>query len=145
MKTIPIATAPLAPVSRERKRQAPKGRRVDPAALARELARVVRTTGRIFVLTQNNTGYPLVRQARQMVADGTLGSIQVIRVSYVQDWLTTDVDAHGQISRAQAADLCALAPDQASRLLRRLAQRGELIRRGERRGSVYTRPIDSVG
>lgn len=50
------------------------------------------------------------------------------------------VDAHGQISRAQAADLCAIAPDQASRLLRRLAQRGELIRRGERRGSVYERP-----
>jgi formate dehydrogenase beta subunit len=34
VKTIPIATAPLAPVSRERKRQAPKGRRVDPVALA---------------------------------------------------------------------------------------------------------------
>jgi ATP-dependent DNA helicase RecG len=50
------------------------------------------------------------------------------------------VDAHGQISRAQAADLCALGPDQASRLLRRLAQRGELIRQGERRGSVYRRP-----
>lgn len=49
------------------------------------------------------------------------------------------VDAHGQISRAQAADLCAIAPDQASRLLRRLAQRGELVRRGERRGSVYMR------
>jgi ATP-dependent DNA helicase RecG len=48
------------------------------------------------------------------------------------------VDAHGQISRAQAADLCALG--QASRLLRRLAQRGELIRQGERRGSVYRRP-----
>jgi ATP-dependent DNA helicase RecG len=53
------------------------------------------------------------------------------------------VDAHGQISRAQAADLCALGPDQASRLLRRLAQRGELVRRGERRGSVYQRPPDS--
>ena len=50
------------------------------------------------------------------------------------------VDAHGQISRAQAADLCALGPDQATRLLRRLTQRGELIRRGERRGSVYERP-----
>jgi ATP-dependent DNA helicase RecG len=50
------------------------------------------------------------------------------------------VDAHGQISRAQAADLCSLAPDQASRLLRRLAQRGELDRQGERRGSVYKRP-----
>lgn len=55
------------------------------------------------------------------------------------------VDAHGQISRAQAADLCALGPDQASRLLRRLAQRGELMKQGERRGSVYKRPTDSAG
>ena len=50
------------------------------------------------------------------------------------------VDAHGQISRAQAADLCAIAPAQASRLLGRLVRRGELVLRGERRGTVYTRP-----
>jgi ATP-dependent DNA helicase RecG len=50
------------------------------------------------------------------------------------------VDAHGRISRTEAADLCALAPVQASRLLQRLVRRGELTRQGERRGSVYTRP-----
>lgn len=50
------------------------------------------------------------------------------------------VRAHGQITRTQAADLCALSSDQASRLLRRLTQEGKLERRGERRGAVYVRP-----
>jgi predicted dehydrogenase len=63
---------------------------------AKDLARIAKASGLVFVLTQNNTGYPLVRQARKMVADGTLGTVQVIRVSYVQDWLTTDLDAQGQ-------------------------------------------------
>jgi ATP-dependent DNA helicase RecG len=47
------------------------------------------------------------------------------------------VDAHGQITRMQAADLCSLSPDQASRLLRRLAKEGKLTRRGERKATVY--------
>ena len=45
-----------------------------------------------------------------------------------------------QIRRTQAADLCAIGPDQASRLLRRLARAGKLTRRGERRGAVYVKP-----
>ena len=71
---------------------------------AQDLARIAKASGKLFVLTQNNTGYPLVRQARQMVADGTLGTIQVIRVSYVQDWLTTDLDAQGQKQAAWRTD-----------------------------------------
>jgi ATP-dependent DNA helicase RecG len=50
------------------------------------------------------------------------------------------VDAHGQITRMQAADLCSLSPDQASRLLRRLAKEGKLTRRGERKATVYMKP-----
>jgi len=50
------------------------------------------------------------------------------------------VDAHGQISRAEATELCSLTPDQASRLLRRLAKEGKLELRGERRGSEYIKP-----
>jgi len=50
------------------------------------------------------------------------------------------VDAHGQITRTQAADLYAIGPDQASRLLRRLARTGKLTRHGERRGAVYVKP-----
>jgi predicted dehydrogenase len=61
-----------------------------------ELEKIARKSGLVFVLTQNNTGYPLVRQARQMVKDGVLGTVQVIRTSYVQDWLTTALDQTGQ-------------------------------------------------
>ncbi|GID25196.1 RNA-binding domain-containing protein [Paractinoplanes brasiliensis] len=50
------------------------------------------------------------------------------------------VEAHGQINRSQAADLCALTSEQASRLLRRLAREGRLEARGERRGTVYVKP-----
>ena len=50
------------------------------------------------------------------------------------------VDANGQITRTEAADLCSLTPDQASRLLRRLAKEGKLKLRGQRRGSEYVRP-----
>jgi ATP-dependent DNA helicase RecG len=51
------------------------------------------------------------------------------------------VDAHGHISRTEAADLCSLTPDQTSRLLRRLTKEGKLELRGERRGSEYIRPV----
>ena len=71
---------------------------------ARELVRVARASDAVFVLTQNNTGYPMVRQAREMVADGTLGALRVVRVSYVQDWLAEAVDADGQKQAAWRTD-----------------------------------------
>lgn len=45
---------------------------------------VVDETGLVFCLTHNYTGYPMVRQARAMVADGQLGTIQLVQVEYVQ-------------------------------------------------------------
>ncbi|MDQ1294232.1 MAG: ATP-dependent helicase RecG, partial [Actinomycetota bacterium] len=50
------------------------------------------------------------------------------------------VEAHGQIARTQAADLCSMTPAQASRLLRRLTSEDKLAKHGERRWSTYTRP-----
>lgn len=50
----------------------------------------------LFALTHNYTGYPMVRQAREMVAAGELGAIRVVQVEYPQDWLTHPVDASGQ-------------------------------------------------
>ncbi len=58
---------------------------------AEAIAKAVADTGTPFILTHNYTGYPLVRQARQMVADGDLGAIRVVQVEYAQDWLTEDV------------------------------------------------------
>ncbi len=55
---------------------------------ARDIAEAASKSGKLFVLTHNYTGYPLMRQARQMVVDGVLGDIRVVQVEYAQDWLT---------------------------------------------------------
>lgn len=57
-------------------------------AEARKLARAVAASDALFVLTHNYTGYPLVRQARAMVAAGDLGRLRVVQVEYPQDWMT---------------------------------------------------------
>ncbi|WP_425099541.1 Gfo/Idh/MocA family protein [Tropicibacter sp. S64] len=63
-----------------------------PLAATREqaeaIAEAVKDTGKLFILTHNYTGYPLIRQAREMVANGDLGEIRVVQVEYVQDWLS---------------------------------------------------------
>jgi len=41
-----------------------------------------------FFLTHNYTGYPMIRQARQMVAEGVLGEIRIVEANYLQDWLS---------------------------------------------------------
>ena len=46
-----------------------------------------------FFLTHNYTGYPLIRQAREMVANGNLGDLRIIQTEYTQDWLTIAADA----------------------------------------------------
>lgn len=52
------------------------------------IADAVKESGKLFILTHNYTGYPMVRQAKEMVAGQELGSIRVIQVEYAQDWLT---------------------------------------------------------
>ena len=44
----------------------------------------VQATGLVFCLTHNYTGYPMVRQAKAMVANGELGEIRLVQVEYVQ-------------------------------------------------------------
>ena len=50
----------------------------------------------LFAVTYNYTGYPMVRQARQMVREALLGDIRVVHVEYAQDWLTDDIEQSGQ-------------------------------------------------
>jgi predicted dehydrogenase len=71
---------------------------------AEDLARIVRRTGLLFAVTHNYTGHPLVRQARQMVADGELGPIRVVQVEYAQDWLATPLEKTGQKQAAWRTD-----------------------------------------
>jgi predicted dehydrogenase len=63
---------------------------------AEDLVAAVERTGLLFALTHNYTGYPMVRQARAMAADGALGAIRVVQVEYPQDWLSTRLEATGQ-------------------------------------------------
>jgi len=62
---------------------------------ALDLVQAVRRTQLVFGLTHNYTGYPLVRQARDMVAAGELGAIRVVQAEYVQDWLAIRLEDTG--------------------------------------------------
>ena len=59
---------------------------------AKKLAKAAEASGVVFALTHNYTGYPMVRQAKAMIANGDLGEIRLVNVEYVQDWLTEAVD-----------------------------------------------------
>ena len=65
-------------------------------AEAKKLKAAADKSGRIFAVTHNYTGYPLVRRAREMVAAGELGEIRLIQVEYPQDWLTAPIEKSGQ-------------------------------------------------
>jgi predicted dehydrogenase len=62
---------------------------------ALDLSETVTRTGLIFGLTHTYVGYPLVRQAREMVVSGELGAVRLIQVEYAQDWLSTPLEATG--------------------------------------------------
>lgn len=57
-------------------------------AQAESLMSAAKTSKGHFFLTHNYTGYPMIRQARQMVADGDLGEIRIVEANYLQDWLS---------------------------------------------------------
>ncbi|WP_350245700.1 Gfo/Idh/MocA family protein [Deinococcus sonorensis] len=61
------------------------------AEQARELARAAEQAGVVFAVTYNYSGYPLVRQARELVQQGELGEIRKVIVEYHQGWLATQV------------------------------------------------------
>jgi len=71
---------------------------------ARALKEIVKKTGRVFSLQHNYTGYPMVKQARDMVKNGMLGKVQKIVVEYPQDWLLTRIEATGQMQAAWRTD-----------------------------------------
>lgn len=64
------------------------------------LKRLVADTGLVFALTHNYTGYPLVKEARQMIAAGELGRIRKVIVEYSQGWLSEPLERDNPIWRA---------------------------------------------
>lgn len=73
-------------------------------AEAKKLAALVEKTGKLFVLTHNYTGYPMIRQAREMVRKGELGTIRLVQSEYPQDWLTEKLEASGHKQAAWRTD-----------------------------------------
>ncbi len=67
----------------------------DTLANAKKLAAALAKAKVEFVLTHNYTGYPLVRQARAMVAAGELGKLWAVKVHYLQGWLATQLEKQG--------------------------------------------------
>lgn len=59
---------------------------------AKKLAKLAGDSEALFVLTHNYTGYPMVRQGREMITGGELGTVRVVQVEYAQDWLTVAQD-----------------------------------------------------
>jgi predicted dehydrogenase len=62
---------------------------------AKKLVKVAENANALFILTHNYTGYPLIRQARQMIEAGDLGDIRLVQVEYAQDWLAEPLEAEG--------------------------------------------------
>jgi predicted dehydrogenase len=67
----------------------------DSFAGAQAIADAVARTGRRIAVTHTYTGYPLVKQAREMVASGALGKVRRVMVKYTQDWLSRASDLEG--------------------------------------------------
>ena len=65
-------------------------------AEAESLVQLVKDSGLLFALTHNYTGYPMVKQARKMIADGKIGAVRKVVVEYPQGWLATRLEATGQ-------------------------------------------------
>jgi predicted dehydrogenase len=73
-------------------------------AEAKSLASIVAQTGLLYGLTHNYTGYPLVKQAREMVLSGALGKIRKVVAEYPQGWLATRLEESGQKQAAWRTD-----------------------------------------
>ncbi|WP_256001842.1 Gfo/Idh/MocA family protein [Pedobacter deserti] len=71
---------------------------------ARQLQNKVEETGLILCLTHTYSGYPMVKQARQMVKEGKLGAIRKVMVEYPQGWLSTLTEREGNAGAAWRTD-----------------------------------------
>jgi len=73
-------------------------------AQAEELLAAVEASDVVFAVSHNYTGYPLVRQAREMILGGELGEINAIRSNYIQGWLRTRLEGDDHKQAAWRTD-----------------------------------------
>lgn len=62
---------------------------------AEQLSEIVASAGKVFVLTHNYSGYPMVREARERVRRGEIGAIRLVHAEYAQDWLAEPLERTG--------------------------------------------------
>jgi predicted dehydrogenase len=60
-----------------------------------DLLRLARRTRLVFAVTYNYSGYPMVRQAREMVRSGDLGAVRLVQVEHASGWASTLLEASG--------------------------------------------------
>lgn len=73
-------------------------------AEAKKLRKKVRDSGLLFCLTHNYTGYPMVKQARDIVSKGKIGSLRRVVVEYPQGWMASPLEAEGMKQAAWRTD-----------------------------------------
>lgn len=73
-------------------------------AEAKQLVKVVEKTGLILALTHTYTGYPLVKEARQLIRGGVFGKIRKVYVEYTQGWLSVPIEKTGHKQAAWRSD-----------------------------------------
>lgn len=71
---------------------------------AKQLKKKVEETGLILCLTHTYSGYPLVKHAKRMIADGALGKIRKVWVEYPQGWLSKMSEREGNAQAAWRTD-----------------------------------------
>lgn len=71
---------------------------------ARQLKKIADKSGLVFALTHTYTGYPMVKEARQLVKKGVLGKIRKIYVEYTQGWLSQPIEKTGQKQASWRSD-----------------------------------------
>lgn len=63
---------------------------------AKQLGEHVKTTGLLFGVTHTYTGYPMVKEAKDLIAKGKLGTIRKVIAEYPQGWLSDSIESGGQ-------------------------------------------------
>jgi predicted dehydrogenase len=73
-------------------------------AESKQLGQLVKSSGLLYGLTHNYTGYPLIKEARALIAAGKLGKIRKVIAEYPQGWLATRLEESGQKQAAWRTD-----------------------------------------
>ena len=71
---------------------------------ARQLKQKVEETGKILCLTHTYSGYPMVKQAKQMIREDALGNIRKVVVQYPQGWLSKLTEREGNMQASWRTD-----------------------------------------